>query len=46
MTYKSIASILSKSLDKVPLESDVEAQATLPLDHDNVRGPGYYDSSN
>lgn len=43
MTYKSINSILSKSLDKVPLEPcDTDDQITLPLDHDNVRGADYY----
>lgn len=43
MNYKSIASILSKSLDKVPLEKpDEPQQTTLPLTHDNVRGADYY----
>jgi len=43
MTYKSIASILDKSLDKVPLEpADAAPQTTLPFDHDNVRGADYY----
>lgn len=43
MTYKSINSILSKSLDKVPLEpSDADDQIALPLEHDNVRGADYY----
>lgn len=43
MNYKSIASILAKSLDKVPLETaDESPQTTLPLDHDNVRGADYY----
>ncbi|PCK03693.1 MAG: IS21 family transposase [Alteromonadaceae bacterium] len=43
MTYKSIASILSKSLDKIPLENNhTDIQTTLPFDHDNVRGPDYY----
>ena len=43
MNYKSIASILSKSLDKVPLkETDTEQQTSLPLMHPNVRGAGYY----
>jgi transposase len=43
MNYKSIASILSKSLDKVPLEgADTEQQTSLPLMHPNVRGAGYY----
>lgn len=43
MTYKSINSILSKSLDKVPLEpGDADDQTALPLEHDNVRGARYY----
>jgi transposase len=42
MQYKNIASILSKSLDKVPLETDSPEQTSLPLLHDNVRGPDYY----
>ena len=43
MNYKSIASILANCLDKVPLEgTDAPAQTSLPLDHDNVRGAGYY----
>jgi transposase len=43
MNYKSIASILSKSLDKLPLSgTETPAQTQLPLDHDNVRGAGYY----
>jgi transposase len=43
MNYKSIASILNKSLDKVPLEeADAEQQTSLPLMHPNVRGAGYY----
>ena len=43
MNYKSIESILRKSLDKVPLDDNEEpGQSALPLSHDNVRGPGYY----
>jgi transposase len=43
MTYKSINSILKKSLDKVPLESgDADNQMALSLDHDNIRGADYY----
>ncbi len=43
MNYKSIASILSKSLDKVPLqETETDTQTSLPLEHDNVRGADYY----
>lgn len=43
MTYKSINSILSKSLDRVPLEPvDADNQIDLPPEHDNVRGADYY----
>jgi transposase len=43
MNYKSIASILSKSLDKIPLENkNDDKQTSLPLTHDNVRGADYY----
>jgi transposase len=42
MQYKNIASILNKSLDKLPLENETTEPCTLPLLHDNVRGPGYY----
>jgi transposase len=43
MTYKSINSILSKSLDKVPLEPDsANDEVALPFEHDNVRGADYY----
>ena len=42
MNYKSIASILDKSLDRVPLETNAaEAQTSLPFMHDNVRGADY-----
>lgn len=42
MNYKSIASILSKSLDKVPLEGATPEISVLPQAHDNVRGAHYY----
>ena len=43
MNYKSIASILRKSLDKVPLQDkEPSKQVSLPLLHDNVRGADYY----
>jgi transposase len=43
MNYKSVASILSNSLDKLPLDgTETTTQTKLPLDHDNVRGAGYY----
>jgi len=43
INYKSIESILRKSLDKLPLEDNEEPEKNaLPLSHDNVRGPSYY----
>jgi len=43
MNYKSIASILRRSLDKVPLQhKEPPKQVSLPLLHDNVRGADYY----
>jgi transposase len=39
-SYKSIESILKHKLDLKPLAEP--AQKTLPIDHDNVRGPKYY----
>lgn len=39
ITYRSIDSILKHNLDRKPRTT---AQATLPLDHANVRGPDYY----
>lgn len=40
-SYKSIASILKKGLDKQPVEGEENTQKELPL-HTNVRGAGYY----
>ena len=39
-SYRSVRSILQKGLDRTPLAEP--AQATLPLEHDNVRGAAYY----
>ena len=39
VTWRSIDSILKHNLDRKPR---VAAQATLPLDHANLRGPEYY----
>jgi transposase len=39
-SFKSVESILKHKLDMQPLPN--EAQSTLPREHDNVRGPGYY----
>ena len=38
--YKHIESILKKGLDRQPLPAT--QQPSLPIDHDNVRGPDYY----
>lgn len=38
--YVSIESILKKGLDRKTLPEQIEL--SLPADHDNVRGPGYY----
>ncbi len=40
INYQSIASILKTELDKQPLPTTVQLE--LPVDHVNVRGPGYY----
>ena len=39
ISYRSIASLLKHGLERQPR---TPAQATLPLDHANVRGPKYY----
>jgi transposase len=41
-SYKSIESILKQGLDQTPLPTP--AQAKTPVDHDNIRGPKYYQS--
>lgn len=40
-SYKSIASILKKGLDRQPLDGEDNTQGELPW-HTNVRGAGYY----
>lgn len=42
MNYKSIESILRKSLDKVPLDTEELKQTNWSLNHENVRGSDYY----
>jgi len=39
VTYRSIASILKRGLER---QTPAQNQATLPADHANVRGSGYY----
>jgi transposase len=41
-SYKSIESMLKQGLDHTPLPAKAKAQ--LVLDHDNIRGPKYYQS--
>ena len=40
INYPSIASILKTEMDKRPLPKTVQLE--LPVDHANLRGPGYY----
>ena len=40
--YQQIESILKKGLDKLPLD-DKENKECLPVHHENVRGPAYYE---
>ena len=44
MTYRSLKSILDRSLDKTPLTE--EAETRLPKVHENIRGSAYYTSDN
>jgi transposase len=41
ISYTSVDSILKHQLDKQPLPQDCP-QSSLPLFHDNIRGPGYF----
>jgi len=41
-SYKSIQSILKTGLDSQPLPAQPDKHLELPIDHDNIRGPGYY----
>jgi transposase len=41
ISYSSVDSILKHRLDELPLPHDTR-QSSLPLFHDNVRGPEYY----
>lgn len=41
VSYKSVASILRAGLDHVPV-SDEDNPSPPPIEHENVRGPGYY----
>lgn len=40
-SYKHVATMLEKGLEAAPLPGD-DAQAQLPLLHENLRGPDYY----
>lgn len=42
-SYKNVANILLRGLDREPVAAAGNAQAALPLtDHENLRGPDYY----
>ena len=41
-SYKSIQSILKTGLDSQPLPGQTDKRLDLPIDHENIRGPGYY----
>jgi transposase len=41
ISYSSVDSILKQRLDELPLPQDAK-QTSLPICHDNVRGPSYY----
>lgn len=40
ISYRSVASILRANLDKQPLQET--AETVEPIEHDNIRGAGYY----
>jgi transposase len=40
--YKSIKSMLEKSLDREPLPNQESAAEVVPIDHENVRGAEYF----
>jgi hypothetical protein len=40
ISYSSVKSILAEGLDRSPLPS--ASSAPPPVDHENLRGPGYY----
>lgn len=46
ISYRSVNSILTNGLDRVPLDDDEQTTLDLPQTHENVRGPDYYTSWN
>ncbi len=44
-SYKSVKSILKSGLDSRPLPEKTDSQLKLPIGHDNIRGPDYYDEA-
>ena len=40
-TYRQVNSILRNGLDRMPLPGR-EVEDKVPIDHENVRGPDYY----
>ena len=41
-SYRHVDSILKNGLDQLPLEDAEPAQTKPPVDHENLRGPAYY----
>ena len=42
VSYKSVASILRTGLDRAPLPDEAPPPSSTPIEHENVRGPEYY----
>lgn len=41
-SYRHVSSILKNGLDRMPILACSEGQAITPVDHENLRGAGYY----
>ena len=42
LTRRSVASILEHGLDQLPAPAEAISPATVPVVHENLRGPTYY----
>jgi hypothetical protein len=42
-SYRSVKSILKSGLDQMPLPERAPEPTNLPLFHDHIRGPKYYE---
>ena len=41
-SYKTVHSMLKAGLEEVPMPAAEPAKQTMPVDHENIRGPKYY----